>query len=149
MAFRLKVDPENANYVTIRLWGSDSSQNRLILFCEGKQVGRIHLGDIDLLYFGNDNDEPPLNGRFYYNTSPLPLAMTRGKTELGFEIRSIGPIWGYGAWFSQFQKPMKEPTRGIYRLYTHKDAYFTPLADEKQGQAPPICRFAKGLDQKY
>ena len=136
MAFTLKVDPQQPNYATIRLWGSDVSPDRLILFCEGKQVGYIHIGDIDLLDFGNDDNTPPYNGRFYYSTSPLPVEMTKGKTELHFEVRSIGPVWGYGQTFGQFQKTMTLPTRGVYKLYTHTDGCFIPPAEEKQGNAP-------------
>ncbi len=134
IAFTLKVDPEKQNYITIRLWGSDVTSNRLILYCEGKQVGYRHLGDIDILDFGSL--EPAYNGRFYYNTTPLPLAMTRGKQALRFEIRSTGRIWGYGRTFEQYQKTMTEPTRSIYRIYTHIDGYFVPPADEKQGKVP-------------
>jgi hypothetical protein len=136
VAFTLKVDPEKLNYVTARFWGSDTSANRLILFCEGKQIGYRHLGDIDLLDFGDDSGEPGYNGRFFYNTTPLPLAMTRGKTNLNFEIRSTGPVWGYASTFAQYQKPMTTPTRGIYKIYTHTDGCFIPPANEKQGEAP-------------
>ena len=132
----MKVDPDKINYMTVRLWGSDMNENRLKLFCEGKQVGYHHLGDVDLLDFGTDGDSPAFNGRFFYNTSPLPLALTKGKSELHFEVRSIGRIWGYGATFDEYQKPMEQPTRGIYCLYTHTDGYFTPPASEKQGEAP-------------
>jgi hypothetical protein len=135
--FTLKVDPAKLNYVTIRLWGSDVTQDRLILFCEGKQVGYHHIGDVDILDFGSDIGEPGYNGRFFYNTEPLPRALTRGKSELHFEIRSIGQIWGYGDTFARYQKPMTEPTRGIYRIYTSAgDGCFVPPADEKQGEAP-------------
>ena len=136
VSFTMKVDPVKANYFTIRLWGSEASQNRLILFCEGKQIGYRHIGDVDLLDFGNDSGSPPYNGRFFYKTSPLPLAMTQGKTELHCEIRSIGRIWPYGMTFEQYQKTMTEPTRGLYRAYTHADGFFVPPAGEKQGAAP-------------
>ena len=136
VSFTMKVDPVQANYFTIRLWGSEASQNRLILFCEGKQIGYRHIGDIDLLDFGNDSDAPPYNGRFFYKTSPLPLAMTQGKTELHFQIRCIGRIWGYGTTFEQYQKTMTEPTRGLYRVYTHTDGFFAPPTGERQGTAP-------------
>ena len=144
VAFTLAVDPVRQNYFTVRLWGSDVTQERLLLFCEGKQVGYRHLGDIDLLDTGTD--QPGDNGRFYYTTSPLPLAMTQGKTTLHFEIRSNGNVWGYGTNFAQYQKPMTEPTRGIYRVYTHTDPGFVPPAGEAQGHPPadPPTRQAPG-----
>ncbi len=134
VAFTLKVDPAKPNYFTVRLWGSDANENRLVLFCEGKQIGYRHLGDIDMLDIANGS--PALPGRFFYNTTPLPLEMTKGKTQLAFEIRSSGRIWGYGQTFEQYQKPMTTPTRGIYRVYTHTDGFFVPPANEKQGTAP-------------
>jgi len=141
VSFTLKVDPALPTYITGRFWGDDTSPDLLILRCEGKQIGYRHLGDIDVLDFGSDSGSPALNGRFYYTTSPLPLEMTRGKRELHFEIHSTGRIWGYGTTFEQYQKPMKDPTRGLYRVYTHTTGCFTPPADEKQGLAitdPPV-----------
>ncbi len=135
LAFTLKVDPQNQNYATVRLWGSDATKNRLVLFCEGKQVGYRHLGDIDLLDIGGDGAEFP--GRFVYKTTPLPLAMTHGKTELHFEIRSYGWTWDYGDTFDKFQRAMTAPTRGLYNIYTHTNGCFAPPDGEKQGVVPP------------
>ena len=134
LTFTLKVDPQKQNYATVRLWGSDATDNQLVLFCEGKQVGYRHLGDIDILDIGNG--EPAFPGRFLYTTTPLPFEMTRGKSELFFEIRSYGPTWGYAGEFEKFQKPLVGPTRGIYRFYTHTDGCFVPPACEKQGAVP-------------
>jgi hypothetical protein len=144
MSFTLKVDSEKPNYFTIRFWGSDTTENRLMLYCEGKQIGYRHLGDIDILDWGTA--EPGYNGRFYYNTTPLPAELTKGKTNLACEIRATGRIWGYGNNFEQYQKTMEAPSRGIYRVYAHTDGFFVPPADEKQGAAPtdPPVRKAPG-----
>ena len=53
-SFALKTDPERPNYFTIKLWGSDVTDNRLVLFCAGKQIGYRHLGDVDILDPGTD-----------------------------------------------------------------------------------------------
>ncbi len=137
--FRMKVDPEKQNYFTVKFWGNDISSNRLILFAEGKQIGYRHLGDIDVLDHGSE--EPAYNNRFYYKTNPIPISMTKGKTQVEFEIRSNGPIWGYGRNFEEYQKPLLKPCRGIYALYVHDDGCFVPAAKEKQGvfdQNPPV-----------
>jgi len=134
LAFTMKVDPAKPNYLTARFWGDEINENYLILFCEGKQVGYRHLGDIDVLAL--PDEEPRYNGRFYYATTPLPRALTAGKSEVHLEIRSNGPIWGYAKNFEQYQKPMTTPSRAIYRLATHTDGCFSPPADEKQGDAP-------------
>jgi hypothetical protein len=134
--FMMKVDSEKQNYFTAKFWGSEPNPNRLILFIEGRQVGYRHLGDVDILDFGSDSDSGGYNGRFYYNTSPLPLAVTTGKTILHCEIRSTGRVWGYASTFEQYQKPMTGPSREIYALYTHTSGCFVPPASERQGDLP-------------
>ena len=146
LAFTLKVDSQKQNYATVRLWGSDATKNQLVLFCEGKQIGYRHLGDIDILDIGGG--EAAFPGRFIYITTPLPLQLTKGKTNLNFEIRSYGPTWGYTGEFEKYQKPLDGPTRGIYQLYTHTDGSFVPPAGERQGAAPasPLVRKAPGAE---
>lgn len=134
LRFTMKVDPKQTNYLTARFSGDEINENFLILLCEGKQVGYRHLGDIDVLAL--PDDEPRYPGRFYYATTPLPTALTAGKTEVKLEIRSNGPISGYARNFEQYQKPMQHASRAIYRLATHTDGSFVPPADEVQGAAP-------------
>lgn len=135
LTFTMKINPKHQNYVTVRFWGNDIAHgNILILFCEGKQLGYRHLGDYDILDISND--ERPFNDRFYYVTSPLPLHLTKGKKMIELSIRSTGPIWGYGETFERYQKPMIEPSKGIYKAYTHIETCFEPALDEKQGLAP-------------
>ena len=139
VSFTLAVDPSQQNYATVKLWGSNTTKNILLLFCEGKQIGYRHLGDIDVLDIGGE--EAAFPRRFFYTTVPLPSAMTRGRTNLNLEIHSSGPIWGYGTAFAQYQKPMTELTRGVYKIYSHTDGGFVPPANEKQGAAivnPPV-----------
>lgn len=132
--FSLGIDPERRNYFTLRLWGGDVNRNQLTLHVAGKQIGYRHLGDIEALDIGTDAAAYP--GRFHYRTCPLPLELTKGKDRIECEIRATGPIWGYGRTFDDYQQPMTEPTRGIYRAYSHTDACFTPPAAEKQGAFP-------------
>src|SRR5882724_10591137 len=49
ISFTMKVDPDRLTYLTARFWGGDPNPTSLILFCEGKQVGYRHLGDVDIL----------------------------------------------------------------------------------------------------
>lgn len=134
ISFDLKVDPAAPNYFTLRLSGDDVSPSRLFLVVEGMTVGYLHLGDVDLLDPGST--EPQFPGRFFYRTTPLPESLTRGRSLVRCEIRSTGPIWAYGQNFERFQKPMTEPTRGIYAAYSHTEPAFVPPAGEKQGEPP-------------
>ena len=136
LSFRLKVDPNAVNCVTARFNGSDVSPTRLILFAGDKQVGYRHLGDIEILDFDAEANGPGYPGRFYYVTTPLPVAVTKGKAEVDFEIRSTGRTWGYGDTFEKYQRAITEPSRGLYTIATHTDGFYAPAVDEKQGTAP-------------
>jgi hypothetical protein len=133
VSFTLKVDPERQNYFTVKLWGSDKGEKRgrLILYLDGQQVGYRHEGDYDVL---NQSDEEAIfQGRFLYQTVPLPPMLTHGKTNALLKIAGLGPMWPYGTSFAQMQKNLTEPTRGIYRAYTHTNTRFMPDPSEEQG----------------
>jgi hypothetical protein len=136
ISFAMNVDPQEQNYVTVKLWGSDKGQGagRLLLYANGLQVGYRHEGDYDVLNQCDEEGEAP--GRFFYETVPLPISLTRGKTELTLKIAALGSMWPYGTNFAQYQKNLAEPSRGIYRVYTHVQPRFEPEAAEKQGHAP-------------
>lgn len=134
MSFVVKVDSVLQNYITTRFWGSEINSNRLHFVVGNKQIGSRHLGEIDMLDIGADH--PVYNERFFYTTLPLPLSLTQGKTELRIEIRSQGRIWGYGNTWDKYQYAMTEPSRTIYKVYTHTSGAFTPPKDELQGNSP-------------
>ncbi|MGC3990869.1 MAG: hypothetical protein QM796_14565 [Chthoniobacteraceae bacterium] len=136
LEWTMKVDPKVQNYVTVKLWGSDHGvdSGRLMLFVNGLQLGYRIESDYDVL---NQCDEEPLApGRFVYVTLPLPPKLTDGKTSLDLKIVSLGSMWYYGATFEKEQRNLTEPTRGIYRAYTHTAPRFAPDASEKQGETP-------------
>lgn len=131
LRFRMKVNPERQNYFTVRCWGDEADESMVMLFIEGKQVGYRHLGDYDLLHFGNGGR--PCPGRFYYVTLPLPLKYTKGKECVELELRSYGKTWGYGNTFEQYQKDLDGPTIGFYKAYVDVEPCFMPDKKEVQG----------------
>ncbi len=146
-SFAITCDPSLPTYISIKLWGSDagSALGRLMLFCEGKQVGYYHLGDVDPLDIASD--EPRTVGRFFYHTLPLPLSMTQGKTTVNVEIQSMGRIWGYGTTAAEYYKPFAQSSRGVYRVYSHTTPFFTPASDDVQGTVPnPSVRTSPGAE---
>jgi hypothetical protein len=135
VSFKIQVDPQKQNYITVRFWGSDAGDdNILILFIEGDQIGYRHLGDYDMLYLANK--EKPFLGRFHYTTMPLPVKYTKGKTEVNISIRSTGGYNRYSPTFEQYQKKMKEPAKAIYKAYSHTNGYLDIAKEEKQGTLP-------------
>jgi hypothetical protein len=132
----MKVDPQAQNYVTVKLWGSDkgAASGRLVLFANGLQVGYRHEGDYDVL--NQCDNEALAPGRFVYVTLPLPPQLTHGKTSVDLKILGLGAMWPYGPTFDTYQKALTQPTRGIYRAYTHVDPCYVPDASEEQGETP-------------
>ncbi len=140
LTFKMKVDPEKPNYFTVKLWGSDTCghdehEQRLSLYIEGKQLGTRHLGAMDMLDIMK-YDLARYPGRFLYATRPLPLHLTQGKTEVELTIEAQGGINGYAPKIEDYQHMMNEPSRGVYRVYTHTQPCFEPAEDDVQG-APP------------
>ena len=135
LKFSMKVDPDRQNYCTVRFSGDETSANLMMLFIDGKQIGYRHLGDVD--YLSSGVVAPPLFGRFYYVTLPLPIKYTKGKNKVDLEVRGYGRIWGYGSTFEKFQKNMTEPCLGMYKIYTHTDRCFVPEGEEN-GKMPEV-----------
>lgn len=146
VAFRLRCHPKAATYVTVKLWGSDKGEDKgtLLLFCDGEQVGHHHLGAVDPVDIASSSMRKP--GRFYYHTLPLPRPMTKGRSEVRLEIRSMGRIWRYGTSTEDYYRKLEEPTRGVYRVYTHTDPFFRPPKGDVQGGIPssPKARTTPG-----
>ncbi len=136
VAFSIKIDPERPNYVSIRQWGEDETDNRQTLFCDGKQVGYRQIGDVPLLDEGTHAKPAP--GRFITTTEPLPVALTRGKSVLQCRIEATGPFWWYGNDFATYQKPMTTPARPIYELFSQTDPFVPDLPDDGHATPAPV-----------
>jgi hypothetical protein len=139
MQVKMAVDPVAQNYFTIKLSGNENPKvdgGRLILVCEGKEVG-MRWGDGEEV-FVDASDNPLSIGSFVYRTAILPLKLTRGKTAVTLRIRSSGRFYAYGTtWVdSTYQRRQLYPTRGVYRAYTHTNPDFALPADDIQGAMP-------------
>ena len=144
LTFTMQVDPVNRNYFTVKLWGGDdqilTTAGRLYLYAidNGKdyQVGYRHGGDYTPLSVMGT--KPPLPGRFFYSTTLLPLSFTEGKTSVTLKIVSTGQLYGLGAGGppnGNYQFYMTQPSRGIYKAYTHINPYLD-VSSEVQGTIP-------------
>jgi len=151
IAFTVKVSPHGTTYLTIKLWGDDRDDSvepnnfgtrgwRLQLFtADGQQIGYQDQGAVDCLDILDTSARTP--GRFFFHTLPIPEKLTRNRSTIDLEIRSMGRIWSYGQNQAQLYYNQTTPSRGIYRLYTHTEPYFTPATDDVQGPAPmPVSR---------
>lgn len=141
MFFTLKVDPDKTNYLTVQFWGEDLNTNQLYIYIDGKLLGYRHISDYDILHHGTGEIVAP--GQFYYISTVLPENVTKGKTELEFEIRLVGQIWTYAPTFDRFQANIKGDSIPIYAAYTHIGAKFEPKTVEFKS-VPDVVRPAPG-----
>ncbi|UUE44622.1 fibronectin type III domain-containing protein [Pectobacterium aroidearum] len=144
LTFTMQIDPLRRNYVSVKLWGEDDGNidtGRLYLYMikDGVeyQIGYRHEGDYAPLSVAHWNK--PLPGRFFYSTTLLPYSMTKGSTSVTLKIVSTGRLYPFGSGGPESTKPyqyaMNQPSRGIYRAYTHIDPFLN-VAGEKQGSEP-------------
>lgn len=140
ITFNMSVDPAAQNYLTLKLWGSDYCQTarstHLYLYYNGQQLGYRDHADWPPLDANWENPEFP--DRFYYTTYMLPRSMTQGKSTVVLTIQSWGYWWPYGDSWDECQRTQDEPSRGIYKAYTHTDPFFEPPASEPQGNPVPL-----------
>ena len=126
----MTVDPVRQNYLTIKLWGSDSSSGIwFALNVDGKELGQRHGGGAAapcMLYgnnmiYGTDKISSFSPGQWVYRTVALPVHLTQGKTSVTLRVRSMGWISNHdsGAWFGRYNKLMSSPSLGLYRVYMH------------------------------
>lgn len=129
IAFDVKLDPNAHNYLTLRLWGSDTTWTPVTLRADADSIELSNL-------WSHATREPPAPGRFLYRTFPIPIEVTRGKTSLRLRIETAPAPQTIGAFRDADQPPPKMTYRSsfaIYGLHTHVDPWFEPDASERQG----------------
>lgn len=133
LVFALCCAPGAQNYLTVKLWGSDTEVATIFLYDGDKRIGTYGnaLPELDL-----GSGQAAFPGRFYYVTYPVPLAMTSGKTSVRLKLAAVGAMSPYAREAKDREKPLRGPTRGLYRACTHTDPFFTPEPGEEQGTAP-------------
>lgn len=130
VTFNMKVDPDEQNYFTVKLWGNDTGDHvNLFLMVDGRDAGYSNMGDYVTLDMVTSEGNNP--GGYVYRTVPIPVNMTKGREEVELSIKVYGQYYSYTGLYRQ----ITVPSRGIYTGYTHTTPYFEPPADEKQKQS--------------
>lgn len=143
LTFRMKVDPKEQNYCSVKLWGAEGGgkMGRIVLVCEGREVGKRHGAGQDIFIDSVGAVSP---GAFWYRTTILPKWLTEGQTSVEIKLRSTGSFYAYGhIWdYDTYQHKLEAPTRGLYRFYTHTNPVLAS-AGEVQGTKPDYAKAPK------
>lgn len=124
LEFTLSVNPEGKNYITLKLWGSDTLTSRknlhfyyhetvLGVIRKWSRIGSSGSDTPEIINWSNTSIYP---NRFVYVSYLLPDEILQGEDTI--QLRLAGA-----------ELP-------IYRAYTHTNSYFEPDGDETQGSAP-------------
>lgn len=108
LVFTMKCDPDQQNYLSVKLWGSDPPCSMILKDSFGMEQG---WGPV---VFPN---------RFYYYTVPIPIKWTQGSSSVQLTL-----------FFPDLQP--KVATRPIYSAFTHTESCFVPADTDVVGSAP-------------
>ena len=130
LTFTVAVDPAKQNYLTVKLFGSDSYFGQLRIADLPTDNNRpSYVADQVDNSMSNGAGNPPFYGRFHYSTVSLPLSMTTGKTSVTLSLYSTGFFYDDGS------GKVGNPTRPVYSAFTHVDPFFVPPAADATGPA--------------
>ena len=129
-SFVLRVDPERQNYITLRTNGGDGvkENERYRVMVENKDLTNYSASAVTF-------SETKAPGAFAFNTLLIPLAITKGKTNVVVRVRSAGRYYGYGtpSVFTTYQRKMTCDMPPIYDVYSSTNPVFS-IKGEKVGQ---------------
>lgn len=122
IAFDVRLDPEHQNYITLALWGGDSTWTPVNLLTD---LDSVNLGNV----WWHVTREPPVPGRFLLRTFPIPIEVTRGKTSIRLRLETAPAPQNIGAFRNADQPPPPmsyRPSFAIHGIYTHVDPWLDP-----------------------
>jgi hypothetical protein len=134
LTFTMTCSSTKQNYLTIQLWGSDITPDVIYLYTasQGYQVSNYYSTDAPELDF--QESDPILPGRFVYETVPIPLSMTTGKTSVTLTLNAAESYYYYNNTTTNLATG--QTSRPIYAAFTHTQPYLGVNSTDVQGTAP-------------
>jgi hypothetical protein len=135
LTFTMACSPTLQNYVTIQLSGSDTTINVVYLYnaAQAYDLANYYATNEPEFDFQETTD-PLLAGRFVYETLPIPLSMTTGKTSVTLTLNAA---YQYGYYSSGTTNlAAGQTSRPIYSAFTHTNPYLIVNSTDPQGTAP-------------
>lgn len=116
ITFTLACDPVRQNYLTVKLWGSDTVTGTQYLYLYDPK-NRIGVYQDDWPEVTIWTSQPPFPGRFVYSTYLIPKTLTAGKSQVILKLA--------------------DAQLAIYSVYSHLNPFFEPI-NEIQGKNPGL-----------
>jgi hypothetical protein len=137
LTFTMAVDPFKQNYLTIRLWGSDTTPGVIYLYdpAKGYSIDNYDESSVTWLDWQVSGGQPAFPGRFYYDTTPIPLSWTQGQTSVSLTLNAAENDERYDN-HTTVQLASGQSSRPIYDAFTTTDPDFTPDSGDPTGTVP-------------
>ena len=137
LTFTMTVDPFEQNYLTIKLWGSDTTPGVIYLYnsAKGYNIANYDQSSTPWLDWQVSGGQPAFPGRFYYDTTPIPLSWTQGNTSVTLTLNAAENYERYSG-DTTVQLAAGQTTRPIYSAYVTTNPDFVPDSSSATGSAP-------------
>jgi hypothetical protein len=149
LTFTLVCGPKLQTYVTVKLWGGDTTQGVIYLYdsTRGYEIANYHgqsIPEIDI----QEDSTPMAPGRFVYVTMPIPLAATQGKTSVTLTLNAARSFSYYDG-RTTTQLAAGQTSRRIYSAFSHTDPMLNLFGDDLQMPAAAAVPTPLTFDAAY
>lgn len=137
LTFTMVCSPTLQNYLTIQLWGSDTTPDVIYLYTAAQGYNTSYYYATNQPELDFQLSDPVLPGRFFYETTPIPLSMTYGKTSVTLTLNAARSDNYYaGSSTATANLAKGQTSRPIYAAFTHTNPYLILNGGDPQGTAP-------------
>jgi hypothetical protein len=121
LTFTMACDPTLQTYLTVKLWGGDTTPGVIYLYDATRGYGLTNYEGQSVPQLDDQDDTTPMSpGRFVYVTMPIPLASTQGKQTVTLTLNAA-ESFSYYSGRATTDLGAGQRTRPIYSAFTHTD----------------------------
>ncbi len=145
LTFTMACDPTLQNYLTVKLWGGDTTPGVIYLYDATRGYALTNYEGQSVPELDDQDSTTPMSpGRFVYVTMPIPLASTQGKQTVTLTLNAAEAFSYYGG-RATTNLGAGQTTRPIYSAFTHTDPMLNLFGADLQTSgttaAPPPLAF--------
>jgi hypothetical protein len=121
LTFTMACDPTLQTYLTVKLWGGDTTPGVIYLYDAGRGYALTNYEGQSVPQLDDQDDTTPMSpGRFVYVTMPIPLASTQGKQTVTLTLNAA-ESFSYYSGRATTDLGAGQTTRPLYAAFTHTD----------------------------
>jgi hypothetical protein len=132
LTFTMACDPTLQTYLTVKLWGGDTTPGVIYLYDGGRGYALANYEGQSVPQLDDQDDTTPMSpGRFVYVTMPIPFASTQGKQTVTLTLNAA-ESFSYYSGRATADLGAGQTTRPIYAAFTHTDPMLNLFGSDLQ-----------------